>query len=386
MRRSSIVFAVVLALCAAGLTAARPQPALALSSGDLRVEQDVQLLKGYIEAQGARHGFVYPARATVRKGGGLSAPIWPVNPFSGLPMAPGAAPGHFTYTVAADGLSYHLVGHLSDGRGYAVHGGSPAWLARERAKSAADLKTAQDGLAAAQGQVGLLQGWLSQAQDQVATLQGQLSDAQAQVDANNDEVTKLGTEYIAAVADAFAAENNGTFPQSVANQGSMVDTSGQPLYDYWPVNPWTGALMKDSTATGDYTYSMPTGHSFHITGHLSNWGSFAIDDDAATDPIMIGLVNHDDRAAEAGCQAIKDYVDEWAAAHGGDLPTTDQLTASGDVGVAHAWWPTDPFLGIKMAPGTNPGQFVYAPADDGTFTVAVNLFPTGLYPATYTAK
>jgi len=77
---------------------------------------------------------------------------------------------------------------------------------------------------------------------------------------------------------------------------------------------------------------------------------------------------------------------EWALANGGDLPTVGQLTATGDVGLAHAWWPTNPFLGIKMAPGSGIGSFIYAPGDDGTFSVTVNLVATDLYPATYTAK
>lgn len=39
-----------------------------------------------------------------------------------------------------------------------------------------------------------------------------------------------------------------------------------------------------------------------------------------------------------------------------------------------------------MSPGPGAGQFVYAPNDDGTFTVTVNLMATDMYPATYTAK
>lgn len=84
--------------------------------------------------------------------------------------------------------------------------------------------------------------------------------------------------------------------------------------------------------------------------------------------------------------SLKGYVDEWAAANDGALPTVDQLTATGDVGLVHTWWPTNPFMGIKMSPGSGTGQFVYVPNDDGTFTVTVNLIATDQYPATYTAK
>lgn len=385
MRRSSVVLAIAIAACALGYAAARPQAARAVSPRDLRVEQNIQLLKGYIDTQAARHGFQYPARTAVRKDGALTAPIWPLSPFTGLPMAPGPTPGHYTYTVAADRLSYTLAGHLSTGRAYTLRGASPAWLAAERARAAADLKTTHDALTAAQGQVTTLQGQLSAAQTQVTTLQGQLSAAQTQVTTADDEVVKLGTEYIAAVVDRWAVENNDTFPANVATEAALVDSAGQPLYSYWPANPWTGVPMKDSTAQGDYTYSIPGSSSFHIAGHLAS-GDFGFDDSAATDPIFVGLFNKDDRSAEAGCQALKDYVDEWALANGGALPTVAQLTATGDVGLAHAWWPTNPFLGLGMSPGAGVGQFVYVPNHDGTFTVTVNLMATDQYPATYTAK
>lgn len=371
MRRSSAVLAIAIAACA-WCSTALPQQANASSSRDLRVEQNIQLLKGYIDTQAARHGFLYPTRTTVRKGGGLTAPIWPLSPFTGLPMAPGTAPGHYTYTPATDRHSYTLVGHLSTGHSYVVRGASPTWLADERAQAAADLKAARDALSAAQ--------------TQVTTLQGQLSTAQTQVTTVSDEVVKLGTEYIASVVGLYAVENADTFPSALATKVTLTDAFGNPLYDYWPANPWTGVPMVSSTSLGDYTYSIPSENSFHINGHLSS-GDFGFDETVATDPIFISFYNKDDRATEAGCQALKDYVDEWAAANDGALPTVDQLTATGDVGLAHTWWPTNPFMGMKMSSGSGIGQFAYLPnSDDGTFTVTVNLVATGQYPATYTAK
>ena len=95
---------------------------------------------------------------------------------------------------------------------------------------------------------------------------------------------------------------------------------------------------------------------------------------------------------------LKDYADEWARSHDGSLPTVDQLTATGDVGAAHAWWPSNPWEFVPlppdsgpgqlepMAPGTSAGRFEYAPNQDGTFTVTVHLTPTESFPATYTAQ
>lgn len=345
MRRSSVVLAIVVTACALGCAAARPQPARALSSSDLRMKQGVQLLKGYIDAQGARHGFLYPTSTQVRKGGGLIAPIWPLSPFSGLPLAPGAAAGHYTYTVAADRQSYALAGHLSKGRTYTVRGASPAWLAAERAKDAAALTKV------------------------------------------SDEVVKVGTEYIASIIDRFAVDNNDAYPAAGMVAPSTMIESGQPLYDYWPVNPWYGTVMCEGSGLGSYLYTLPSASSFALTGHLSST-DFTVGESATTDPIVNGLLNEQDRAAEAGCQALKDYVDEWALAHDGALPGVDQLTPTGAVGLAHAWWPTDPFsaAGNSMEPGAQEGNYAYTPGGDGTFTVTVNLVASSKYPASYTAE
>ena len=50
---------------------------------DAQTRQNIKLLKTYIDAYAGEHGFVFPAAAVVRKGGGLSAPVWPVNPWTG---------------------------------------------------------------------------------------------------------------------------------------------------------------------------------------------------------------------------------------------------------------------------------------------------------------
>jgi hypothetical protein len=389
MRCSSAILAIVVA--SACCAAAWPQPAHALSARDLRVEQNVQLLKGYIDTQAAQNSFTYPARSSVRKGGGLVAPIWPTDPFSGAPMASGTWAGHYTYTPAADRHSYTLVGHLSGGHRYTVRGASPTWLAGERAQAASDLQAAQDALSAADSQVTNLQGELSTADDQVTSLRGQLATAQAQVTTVSDEAVKLGTEYIASVVDVYALQNADTFPSSVATQSALTDQSGGALYDYWPVNPWTGVAMKDSTVEGDYTYSIPSENGYLITGHLSS-GGFGYDGGysmtpvfTSTNPAFTAAFNNEDRAAEAGCQVVKDYVDEWALTHSDALPTVDQLSSAGAVGQAHTWWPTNPFLGLGMSSGAGIGQYTYTPGDDG-FTVTVKLVATTQYPATYTAQ
>ena len=92
---------------------------------------NILLLQGYINTQAEKDGFVYPARADVKKGGALVAPLWPGNPWTGGTMVPGTSKGTYTYTVKADLSGYTLVGHLSKGS-YKVTGGVPKWLKDER--------------------------------------------------------------------------------------------------------------------------------------------------------------------------------------------------------------------------------------------------------------
>ena len=122
--------------------ARRAAPVAGALTRDAQTRQNVKLLKTYIDAYAGEHGFVYPAAAVVRKGGGLTAPVWPVNPWTGAAMAPGKARGTYTYTVSAKGDGYTLTGHLSSGS-YTVTGGTPGWLADERARAAADLQGAR---------------------------------------------------------------------------------------------------------------------------------------------------------------------------------------------------------------------------------------------------
>ena len=129
-RRFSIL---LLALVAASLLAATLPAAAsaAVSFVDTQVKMNILLLQGYINTQAEKKGFVYPARADVKKGGALVAPVWPGNPWTGKTMAPGTSRGTYTYTPKADLSGYTLVGHLSKSS-YRLAGGLPKWLKNER--------------------------------------------------------------------------------------------------------------------------------------------------------------------------------------------------------------------------------------------------------------
>jgi len=453
MRRLPVLVLVAAVVCAVTCGAARPQPAAALSHADLQVKQGVLLLRGYVESQAARHGFLYPTAAQVRRGGGLNAPVWPTNPWTAKPMARGSGRGAYTYTPAADRRSYVLVAHFSKGS-YRVSGGSPAWLADERATTASDLAAAQSQLAAAQSDLtsardteaelgarvvkGYIDAWgtlnngtaplptditaagvgagqgfwpqnpwvggdmavgpdpgdltYTRQTDGISYLLGvdratdsvDLSGSVPQTIHNamnlwKNQAMKADMGCLQAAVDRYALDNNDTFPETVSSQ-VLAD-----YVDFWPRNPWTNDDMCNNTSWGNFTYTFVSYNDYRLAGHLSDGSDYVVD--GSWFQRAMGLRERlKDLCVEGYAQVLKDYVDEWQATHGDTLPTVDQMTASGDVGTAHTWWPVNPFTSTAMQPGTSTGEFTYTPADDGTFTVQVQQAPISPFPATYTAQ
>jgi len=90
-----------------------------------------------------------------------------------------------------------------------------------------------------------------------------------------DAAVKEGIHSIQVGVQSYAVDNNDTYPGSVATSASLVDASGKNYVDNWPKNPFTNALMKDSTAQGDYTYTAASG-VFKLVGHTSNGIDFTV--------------------------------------------------------------------------------------------------------------
>ena len=188
----------VLATAALALTAAAAVPgqAHAVSFVDKQVQAGSLLLQKYINDYGVAHRFTYPPKSMVKKGRGLTAPIWPANPWTGRIMAPGTSRGTYTYTRGAGGSSYRLVVHLSRGN-YRLSGGMPKWFKSERNT-------------ASRQNVLLLQRYI----------------------------------------EAWAATNGGAYPYPADLTPVTFGTSFA-----WPRNPWTGALTAAGNALGDFNYA-----------------------------------------------------------------------------------------------------------------------------------
>jgi type II secretory pathway pseudopilin PulG len=197
------------------LAAAAPRPARAVSFVDKQVQAGGLLIQNYINTYGIKHGFTFPDKTAVTKGGGLEdkTRIWPSNPWTGKLMGPGTSRGTYTYTLRNGGTAYTLTMHFSSGR-YAFTGGAPAWLATER-----DTASRQNLL--------LLQRYL-------------------------DAYKSAGGDY-----PATGALTQESFPS--------------PTY-VWPKNAWNGAPMAASEALGDFSYTRLSSSDFILKVKLtSGW-------------------------------------------------------------------------------------------------------------------
>jgi hypothetical protein len=413
-------------------------PVASALTRDAQMKQNLRLLQVYIERSAAAKSFVYPAAAAVKKGGGLTAPVWPANPWSGAAMAPGKARGTYTYRVDAGGDGYTLVGHLSAGS-FTLSGGTPAWLKKERLGSG-DVTAARDqaaelGARVIKGYVeqwGMLNNGASPATVEVCstgdlgqmfpywpdnpfsgqpmapgtdpgefayaagvggayslgartsqtspvdldgTIPQQLKDA---LTAARNAVTNANIHVIQQGVDRYARDNNDVFPPdaSPATLGTYVDP--------WPANPWTGAPMStSSSAQGDCTYSQSL-LAYTITAHLAGGVQGDVVDDWWFDRWLGIRDNLKDLCVQSHGQVLKEYIDEWKAAHAGTPPTVEQMAKTGAVGALHGWWPVNPWSGVSpMANSDVTGDFQYTPGTGGAYTLTVRQQVTDAFPQEY---
>jgi hypothetical protein len=426
------------------------------------MKQNLRLLQVYIERSAAAKSFVYPAAATVKKGGGLTAPVWPGNPWTGAAMAPGKARGMYTYRLGAEGDSYTLVGHLSSGA-FTLTGGTPPWLTDERSAATADLQSAQAATAAAQAERAAALAALADAQEALTGAQTGLADARSQVaelgarvikgyveqygmlnngwpprwedvrrhghlgalfdywpdnpypgepmapgsepgcfdyaqrlagayelricrspsswvdlsgtipqqltnalNAARDERVKVDMYYLQGAIDRYAVANNMVLPATVDKV-----TLSEWAFDYWPSDPWSAGMdMGPGTGAGSYTYSLGGPNGYTLSGHLSGGTDYTVDGFWAE---WLGGFrdNLKDLCVQAHGQVLKEYIDEWKAAHAGTPPTVEQMTKTGAVGALHAWWPVNPWAASPMANSGATGDFQYTPGAGGTYTLTV---------------
>jgi hypothetical protein len=209
--------------CVLLVAAAQPSAARAADSGRVYLLRErLHLLMGYIERYANERYSYYPRAGMVRRGGGLSAPLWPRNPWTGGPMAPGSGAGSYTYTVTTRMLSCTLVGH---------HPGGTIVVRRAIPYT-----------------------------------------RKMQNDHRSRECLYLIQQYI----ERWAKEHGGLYPQpsAVAADGAVGSQDGAGC---WPHNPWSHLPMARSGAWGDFSYRVAADQShYSIIVHYSRGGTLTL--------------------------------------------------------------------------------------------------------------
>jgi type II secretion system protein G len=85
-----------------------------------------------------------------------------------------------------------------------------------------------------------------------------------QRDKAKESAVKEGVHSIQVGVQSYAVDNNDTYPAA----GGVSSSTMTSYVDNWPKNPWSaGVAMQDSSAQGDYTYSIPSAGTFRLIGH-----------------------------------------------------------------------------------------------------------------------
>jgi len=359
MRR--LIVSVLLALACATLIGAAAPVAGALSR-DAQVKQNVRLLKTYIDGYAAGRSYVFPAASVVKKGGGLTAPVWPVNPWTGKPMAPGSGRGAFTYTPGTGGTSYTLAGHLSSG-GFTLTGGTPNWLTEERSAAAASLSDAHAATAFAQAEAAAAEADATaagQARDEAiqqrdAAVQ-QREAAEAQLTSTQAELTSTQTELAATKGslDEKTAQLATTAAQLTTTEAQLTTTAAQLTATQGQLTSAQADLASSQTALAAKTAELTTAKADLATSQ------------AALSTAQTSLTTARNSMTELGARVIKGYVEQWGMLYNATSPASGDVGKTGAVGAMFSFWPDNPFTGQPMAADSATGDFTYTQGADGT--------------------
>lgn len=97
----------------------------------------------------------------------------------------------------------------------------------------------------------------------------------------------------------------------------------------------------------------------------------------AAEPVTAPVDQAKDLAAKAAVLAIATGVKAHVATSGEAPADASQAT----LGAFVSPWPDNPFTGAPMAPGSNPGDYVYDALADGDYELSVYLSDGTLSPA-----
>ena len=320
--RRRIALAIALGAFSALLVvpAARPPAARAAAySNTYLLRERLCLLQAYVERYANQHYSFYPTPAMVRRDGQLTAPLWPLNPWTGGSMRPGSGIGDYRYTAADNRLSYRLAARYPGGT-LVMRGAVPYTRKMQ-----------------------------------------------------NDHRTREGLGLVRQFIELWARGHDDLYP-TVAEVDAAAAVGEQEGIGYWPHDPWTHQPMKQSKAWGNFTYAVSTTRdSFTITAHFSRGGALTLRGATATSPWHRLRLALEDATLARDLDIIDGYVRLYATGHDGLLPAPSELTPVGAVGQSHAGWPSDPYSGDPFTIGDGVGHFTYTAGEDGVYSLSAPL-------------
>jgi hypothetical protein len=130
---------------------------------------------------------------------------------------------------------------------------------------------------------------------------------------------------------------------------------------WWPLDPWTGSPMRPGSSRGHFRYKVTRDRRrYRLIGYLD--GSVMTLRGGMPHSVMLAY----DHRGEEGANLIRQYVEDYAAAHDGVYPLPADVTADGAVGgePQHHYWPSNPWDHANMAQRKDKGSFSYAVAPD----------------------
>jgi hypothetical protein len=150
---------------------------------------------------------------------------------------------------------------------------------------------------------------------------------------------------------------------------------------WWPDDPWTGSDLLPGTGRGHFRYTVtPSRRRYRLVGYLSGGRTIVL---SGGMPRSIKLAY--DHRGEEGLNLIRQYVEDYAAAHDGVYPLPADVRADGAVRyepIRH-YWPSNPWDHAMMAQRRDRGSFAYTVAPDrSSYTLRLHRALKGDYVLT----
>ena len=179
-----------------------------------------------------------------------------------------------------------------------------------------------------------------------------------------------------AAAPARAASRDAQMREAIMAIRGLIDREGASRYftyptrsavragglgGWWPTDPWTGARMTPGVGRGHYHYRVSADRRhYRLVGYLD--GGTVILTGGMPKSIMLAY----DHRSEEGINLIRQYIEDYAAAHDGVYPLPVEVSSDRAVGSEpqHRYWPSNPWDHANMAQRADHGSFSYQVASD----------------------